>query len=93
MGIVYLVHFKTKLHHAQHYLGYCESGNLENRIDRHMRGDGSKLLKAATEAGIEWSVVHTWDGDRNSERALKNRKHTSRFCPACKGVTYENEND
>lgn len=84
--MVYLIHFKSKLSHAQHYIGYCEPTNLGQRIDTHMSGQGSKLLRAATEAGIEWMVVHVWhDADRKFERKLKRRKDTPRFCPACTG--------
>jgi predicted GIY-YIG superfamily endonuclease len=82
-GIVYLIHFEKKLHHAQHYLGYCEDGNLEARLERHIRGDGSKLMRAVMEAGIQWKVVKTWEGDRHFERSLKRKKNSSRLCPCC----------
>lgn len=83
-GIVYLIHFKSKLHHAQHYVGFCEEGNLESRMDQHMSGSGSKLMRAVTEAGIEWHVVKIWEGDRRFERKLKKRHNTKFICPACK---------
>jgi hypothetical protein len=81
--MIYLIHFKSKLHHAQHYLGFCEDGNLDARIERHKQGNGSKLLRAVNIAGIEWEVVRVWDGDRHFERALKNKKHAQRICPIC----------
>lgn len=84
VGIVYLIHFDAPYHHARHYLGFCEEGNLDSRMDTHLSGSGSKLLRAVTKAGITWRVVKTWSGDRNFERALKNRKNSSRLCPCCK---------
>jgi predicted GIY-YIG superfamily endonuclease len=83
-GIIYLIHFDTKLHHAQHYLGFCKDGNLEKRIERHMSGDGSKLMRAVMENGITWRVVKTWVGTRTFERSLKNKKNSRCLCPACK---------
>lgn len=86
MGLVYLIHFKTPFKHANHYLGWCEDGNLAKRIDRHKRGQGSKLMRAVVDAMIEWEVVRVWENvERNFERALKNRKSTKCFCPACCG--------
>jgi predicted GIY-YIG superfamily endonuclease len=90
MGIVYLIHFSEKLHHAQHYLGYCEDGNLAARMERHMSGNGSKLLKAVVEAGIEFQVAEAWpDADRELERKLKNSKNTKRLCPICEALERE----
>lgn len=86
---VYLIHFKTKLHHAQHYLGFCEDGHLAARVERHLSGHGAKILKAALEAGIEWSVVRTWEGDRCFERHLKRRKKSRKLCPLCSSLSNE----
>lgn len=81
--MVYLIHFKTKLHHAEHYLGFVER-NLPRRIKKHKSGAGAKLLAALNRAGIEWEVVRVWkDGDRHFERKLKNYKKARRFCPVC----------
>lgn len=33
---VYLLHFNQKLHHAGHYLGWCD--DLEARLKRHHAG-------------------------------------------------------
>lgn len=80
-GIIYLICFKTPLHHARHYMGFTQ--DLERRFDRHLRGDGSALLRAVVEAGIEFSIVRTWQGDRNLERALKRQKQGPKLCPVC----------
>ena len=83
IGIIYLICFDKPYHHARHYLGFTT--DLQKRIDKHMSGEGSKLLRAVTEAGITWSVVKTWEGDRNFERSLKNKKNTPKLCPRCGG--------
>ncbi len=84
MGTVYLIHFKKKLHHAGHYLGYSENG-LEKRLERHKAGNGSKLMSAIEKAGIGWEVVRVWENvDRNFERRLKNGKNSPKLCPICK---------
>ena len=81
--MVYLIHFKTKLHHAQHYIGYVER-RLETRIKKHKASRGAKLLSALNLNGIEWEVVRVWRGaDRTFERKLKNYKKARCFCPVC----------
>lgn len=82
--MIYLIHFDEPLHHARHYMGFCEEGNLERRIERHTQGRGSKLMRAVVEAGIDFEVVRTWEGgSRTLERKLKNHKNTPRLCPVC----------
>ncbi len=82
--MVYLIHFDKRYKHALHYLGFVER-DLEQRLERHRKGIGSKLLKAVNEAGIGWSVVKTWpDGTRDFERKLKNRGSHCRICQICK---------
>lgn len=84
-GIVYLIHFEKPLKHARHYIGFCEFGNLEKRMEQHRKGNGSKLMAAVNEAGIGWEVAKIWENvDRSFERRLKNRNGASRFCPFCK---------
>jgi len=80
--MVYLIHFDRPYKHAQHYLGYV-GGALQNRIDRHRAGNGSRLLQVIQKAGIEWKVVRIWpDGDRELEHRLKQHSNT-RNCPIC----------
>lgn len=83
--MVYLIHFEEKLHHAQHYLGFVER-NLKQRIKKHRKNKGAKLLAAINNKGILWVVVRVWqEGDRNFERKLKNRKKARCICPVCRG--------
>lgn len=82
-AMVYLIHFERKLKHAQHYIGFVD-GNLPQRIARHKRGSGAKLLRAVNAAGIPWHVARTWpEGSRTFERQLKNYKNARHFCPVC----------
>lgn len=82
--MVYLIHLDQKLAHAGHYLGFCEDNDPARRIARHKAGNGSRLLRAANAAGIDYAVVRVWqDADRNFERKLKNRKNTPQLCPIC----------
>ena len=82
--MVYLIHFQSKLHHAQHYIGFVETDLLQ-RIELHLSNKGAKLLAAVNNQGIRWQVVRVWlEGDRRIERKLKNYKKARCFCPICK---------
>lgn len=89
--IVYLLHFgapvgnpENKHGQAQHYLGSTD--NLDRRLDEHLSGKGSPLVKAAVDQGIPVKVARTWRGhraDRLLERQLKSQHHNERLCPDC----------
>ena len=81
--MVYLIHFKKKLHHAGHYLGYTK--DFETRIERHRSGQGARLLQVLNQQGIAWGVVRVWPaGTPEFESMLKKHvKHTPRLCPVC----------
>jgi predicted GIY-YIG superfamily endonuclease len=83
--VIYLIHFDQPLKHASHYIGFVVSKKgLNKRIERHKSGQGAKILRAANEANINWSVVRTWpDGTRDEERKFKNRKNSKMLCPVC----------
>lgn len=85
-GIVYLICFEKPYKHAKHYIGFCEDGNLEQRLKRHKQGNGARLLQVITENKIKFKVTRTWENvTRDFERKLKNRKKSSQLCPLCKG--------
>lgn len=87
MGIVYLIHFDQPLKHAKHYLGFCNDGNLHDRLERHRAGNGSKLMAAIKRAKFSWQLVRTWENvDRNFERRLKNQNNAAKYCPVCRGT-------
>ena len=85
MGVVYLLHFQSKLHHAQHYMGY--TANLEQRVALHRQGrSGVGLVRAFFEHKISFVVAHTWEGNRSLERHFKQHWHAgNRLCPLCNG--------
>ncbi len=82
MSHVYLIHFDRPYRHARHYIGYTE--NLEQRLEAHRAGHGSRLIQVVREHGIGWRVARTWDRGRDYERVLKRVGHASRYCPICK---------
>lgn len=84
----YLIHFETKFHHAQHYIGYCRDGRLQKRLKEHAETatQGSKLVAAVVRAGIRIVVSRTWDkATRDDERILHRRKNSKQLCPICLG--------
>jgi predicted GIY-YIG superfamily endonuclease len=82
MGTVYLIHLESKLHHAQHYIGFALFPEL--RFWHHQQGTGARFLAACNEAGISYRIVRTWENaDKHFERKLKNYKKAARFCPVC----------
>jgi len=82
---VYLIHFDVPYHHARHYVGW--SGDIESRLALHRKGSSkARLMEVVHDAGIGWHVAWVWPGeDRTFERMIKDRKHTARFCPICRG--------
>lgn len=85
--MVYLLHFHAPIsteHTAQHYLGYCADGELDNRVAKHRAGTGARFCAVARERNITFEVARTWPfGDRHLERKLKMRKASPRICPIC----------
>lgn len=79
--MVYLLHYDAPLHHAQHYVGYCDD---PVRIEKHGNGtSGAHLPAAFHRAGTQFVVARTWDGDRALERRLKTRHNARMLCPIC----------
>ena len=81
-GTVYLLHFSRPFKHACHYLGWGK-GDATKRIADHIAGRGSNLTRHVVAAGISLKLVATWEGGRNFERKLKNRKNSKGLCPVC----------
>jgi len=82
---VYLLHFTKPIapgkHICQHYMGSCI--DLAQRLDQHRSGQGSRLCQVAKERGIDFVLVRTWKGNRQTERKLKKTHNSPRFCPIC----------
>jgi predicted GIY-YIG superfamily endonuclease len=93
-GLIYLLHFAKPIGNlanrraqARHYIGYTTSKRtLPQRLAHHRAGRGSRLMHAVAQAGIDFEVARTWEGSRDDERRLKNRKKAHRLCPACRGA-------
>lgn len=81
LGIVYLLHFDHPYQHARHYTGWTE--DLLERLDRHARGCGARLMNVISQAGIGFVLVRTCEGTRDTERAIKNQGGAVRYCPLC----------
>lgn len=89
-GIVYLIHFAQPFKHAQHYIGWTNFGCLEQRMRHHRNGNGARLMHIVTKAGIEWTVVRTWENATKSfERRLKRTRKASIYCPVCKQLALD----
>lgn len=85
-GTVYLLHFSRPFgrgkSQAQHYIGFTR--NLEDRVEDHTKGRGSKLIRLVTEEGTVITVAKVWkDVDATFEYRLKNRGGAKRICPVC----------
>ena len=87
-NVVYLLHFDSKLSHAQHYIGSTK--DLRARLAQHSSGRGARLIEVIQELGIEWSLARVWHFDgiwaaRKFESHLKRSyKNGRRLCPVCR---------
>jgi hypothetical protein len=80
--MIYLLHYDSPLHHAQHYLGSCDD---PQRIQDHGAGTSrARLPQVFFELGVKFVVAQTWEGGRTDERKLKNRKNARVLCPICR---------
>jgi hypothetical protein len=84
---IYVLHFETKLSHAEHYVGCTHE--LQNRLRAHAFGYGSRLTEVLRERGIEWKLAAlgstSHSGMRRVERKLKNQHNAKRYCTICSG--------
>jgi hypothetical protein len=81
LGTVYLLHFDQPYQHARHYTGWTE--DLLDRLDRHARGHGARLMNVICAARIGFVLVRVCEGTRDTERAIKNAGGSVRYCPLC----------
>lgn len=85
-GWVYLIHFRTPLKHAKHYLG--SAACLDFRIEQHRTGNGSRLMEVIAQEGIAWDISRLWRCEspheaRILEARLKRRHSGVELCPRC----------
>jgi hypothetical protein len=50
LGVIYMLHFHRPYKHAMHYVGWTE--DLLDRLDRHAKGTGARLIAVIWDAGI-----------------------------------------
>jgi predicted GIY-YIG superfamily endonuclease len=81
LGVVYLLHFDHPYQHARHYTGWAD--DLLDRLDKHARGHGARLMNVISQAGIGFTLARTCEGTRDTERAVKNEGGAVRYCPLC----------
>jgi hypothetical protein len=87
--MIYLLHFAKIIGdlgnphgQARHYIGWC-SGNIEDRLAAHKRGDGAAITAWLVTHAIGWQLVRLWVGNGDLERKIKNRKEAPGLCPIC----------
>jgi predicted GIY-YIG superfamily endonuclease len=84
---VYLIHFSTNYKHARHYAGWTP-GTVEDRLNLHKSGNGSRLCQVVTDTGLELVLARVWDFKnaneaRRYERTIK-KCGKAKYCPICK---------
>lgn len=84
--MIYVIHFSRRLHHARHYIGFCDGDEsaVARRLEKHRTKKGARILAACVEKGIRFRVVAILPGNRYKERRLKRHKNGPRFCPLCR---------
>lgn len=85
MPYIYILHFGTKLAHAEHYTG-C-TADLRTRLIRHANGDAARLTQVLIEEGIEWRLGGLMETSvrnmRRLERHLKDQHNAWKYCEIC----------
>lgn len=87
-GFVYLIHLDpglpvTGARIANHYVGWTKA-SVQKRLQQHLDGVGSPLIKAVIAAGGTAKVVRTWPNrGRDFERWLHKTHESREFCPVC----------
>ena len=69
---------RTNCRQVQHW-----TEDLLDRLDRHARGWGARLIDVISPAGIGFVLVRTCEGTRDTERSIKNSGGAVRYCPLC----------
>lgn len=82
---VYILHFDTKLSHAQHYVG--STTNLKYRLKAHALGFAANLTKVIAGHGIGWQLATLLKVERGNfraiERLIKKQNNGPRYCKIC----------
>jgi predicted GIY-YIG superfamily endonuclease len=65
------LHFEPAYKHARHYIGWTARDDVIARLNVHLQGRGSPLIRAAVAAGVDVQLAATYQGTRYLERRLK----------------------
>lgn len=92
--MLYLLHFDTPHHHAEHYLG--STNNLRRRLTQHATGRGAKLTAALHNQNEHWKLAalyipksHETRSRKQLERRAKRRHNSRAYCPICYPQTFQ----
>lgn len=85
MPYIYVLHFHTRLAHAEHYVGSTQ--NLKARLAAHAEGHGSRLTRELHRRGTAWTLSALYETSKRNqlriERTLKQQKNGPRYCTLC----------
>lgn len=88
--MLYLLHSTVKLgtlgrNSAVHYVGSCEEGRLDERVNEHRTGRGhAKIVNAYLRAGARLLLTGVWlTGTKGDERRVKQHGHLEERCAFC----------
>lgn len=56
---------------AQYYMGWCNVGSLDARLEEHRRGRGARITRAFANHNIDFEVVLMMSGTRTDEARYK----------------------
>lgn len=94
---IYVIHFDKPYKHAKHYTGIAQ--NVEKRIEKHSKGQGSRLMQVLKEnnIGFRYNIIAefpTFSEAHAEEKRLKTKvKKPQRYCPICKSLKKEKLNE
>lgn len=78
--MLYVLEFTPQYKRAKYYVGWCKEHRVKARINEHLSGRGSPLVKAVVEAGYDVSVALLWPhATREVEKWWKRHKNTPRL--------------
>jgi hypothetical protein len=60
-GTVYVLHFGPAYKHARHYVGWTSGDDVNARLQVHLQGHGSPLVRAA---GVQVQLAASYPGTR-----------------------------
>ena len=84
---VYILHFDKPFHHARHYIG--SANNVAERVAKHTSNPDVKMLIAALQQGITFTVARTFRNNRvnghTKEYRIKRSGGVGKqgLCPIC----------